>query len=604
MTSYTPPPSQSDLRNLIVAVVLCTGLLFVWQILYQNPKEAARQAAMQSVMKPEEKNKAGDVVLPHSSEMDATTIAEERAGLEGGASALPREEIIEQDQRVKISSPSIHGSVNLKGLRFDDLTLVRHKISMEKDSPDVVLLSPAQYAERYFIQIGWLGAGAKGKVTVPDADSVWQADHAELKPQQPVTFRWMSPENVEFSVTATLDENYMITVSQKVKNNSGDTVTVMPYGLINLAQPSDNSFSAILHHGPIGVLDGTTLTEVPYKELSEDGVKRYEGAKGWFGIADKYWLTAIIPEKNERFTANFQPLFQNNQHRAQVDYLAKAQKVAPGQEEKYNLHVFAGAKELDLLEKYRSEQGIPLFDRALDFGALYFLTKPIFLTLDYFYGLLGNFGLAILLFVVLLKLFLFPLSNKSYTSMAKMKALQPELDALRKKYDHDKIKMQQEVMALWQREKVNPISGCFPVLIQLPIFFSLYKMLLVTIEMRHAPFYGWIQDLSAKDPTNIFTLFGLIPWNPPTMFHLGAWPIIMCGTMILQQRLNPKPADPIQAKVIGFMPFIFLVLFGSFPAGLLIYWAWNNALSILQQWWITRNFERKQAKKKSPKAAE
>lgn len=593
MKPLPTPPNQSDIRNLILAAVLSCGLLFVYQVFYAGPQEAAQRAAFQAQQE-RAKVAESDVILPSASHV------QQRADV---VSKLPRKELLQQFPRVKISSPTVHGSLNLKGLRFDDLTLARHRVRLEEDSPEVTLLSPAQAADRYFLQLGWLSAGHN--TVVPDDGAVWQADSDTLTPEQPVTLHWKNPQGVEFLVHLALDENYLFTVKQEVHNNSAKPVAVAPYGLINQTLPhEDTNFNAIIHRGPIGVLDGATLTETAYKDLESDGVETFKDARGWLGIADKYWLTAFVPEKGKNFVANFQPVAgKGGASRVQVDYLAPVQDVAAGATVAYGTHIFAGAKELSVLEHYKETLNVPLFDRALDFGILYFLTKPIFMALDYFYHLLGNFGLAILSFVVVLKIALFPLSNKSYRSMAQMRALQPELDKLKKNYGDDKLKMQQEMMALWQREKVNPVSGCLPMLIQIPIFFALYKVLMVTIEMRHAPFYGWVKDLSGADPSNIFTLFGLIPWDAPAMLHIGVWPIIMCVTMVLQQKLNPKPSDPIQAKVISFLPYIFLVLFATFPAGLLIYWAWNNVLSIIQQALILRNFERHKRKRGKAVAA-
>lgn len=601
MRHHSPiPPNPSDMRNLMVAVVLCTGLLFAWQMLYANPREAARRAevAQQAELTQQPiRDAQGDVILP-------TPAGQGNATADGDISGLSRADLLKNSPRVKINTPAVHGSINLKGLRFDDLTLARHHVTVDETSPEVVLLTPAQNANRYFLQVGWLPA-TQGGVQVPDANTLWESDSNTLTPESPVTFNWTNPQGVTFMVHVSIDRNYLFSVRQEVRNGSGQAVSLMPYGLANRAVPKEGEqFTTLIHTGPIGVFDGT-LTEVSYDDLKDDGKMTYSDAQGWVGIADKYWLTAFVPHKGQNFTSNLQHVSPRGHDRTQVDYLAAAQIVQPGERDQYTVHMFAGAKELDVLELYREQLELPLFDRALDFGVLYFLTKPIFIALDYFYGLLGNFGLAIMLFVVVLKLILFPLSSKSYRSMAQMRALQPEIEALRKRHEGDKMKMQQEVMALWQRERVNPVSGCLPMLIQIPIFFALYKMLLVTIEMRHAPFYGWIEDLSAPDPTNIFTLFGLFEWNPPAMLHIGLWPIIMCATMVLQQKLNPKPNDPIQAKVMGFLPYLFLVLFAGFPAGLVIYWAWNNSLGILQQWYIIKSFERSKAKKaKKKKKAE
>lgn len=594
MNQLPSQPSQTDLRNLIIAVVLSTGLLFMWQQMYAEPKEAARREMLQREREQAETAAPGmadaDVILPEA----ARNLEPAEAAML--TPSLSRAEALADAPRIPINAPAVHGSINLQGLRFDDLTLDRHRVRIAEDSPDVVLLSPAQTAQRYFIQVGWLPSSRTQGLVLPDSNTLWRPSGSELTPGNPVTFHWENPQGIAFDVRVALDEDYLFTITQTVINPTGESLSLMPYGLINRARPTDGKFGAILHTGPIAVVEDTLL-EVPYDEIEDDRKQQFTDVKGWLGIADKYWLTAFIPEGGDRHNLNIQYMAPEGRERVQVDFLSEAVPVPAGGSASETLHLFAGAKELNVLEKYAENLDIPLFDRALDFGVLYFLTYPIFKTLTFFYHLLGNFGLAIMLFVVLLKVILFPLSNKSYVSMAKMRKLQPELERIKKQNEHDKLKLQQEMMALWQKEKVNPVSGCFPILIQLPIFFALYKVLLVTIEMRHAPFYGWIQDLSAKDPTNLFTLFGLVEWGPPGWMHLGALPIIMCATMVLQQKLNPKPTDPIQAKVIGMLPYLFLILFAAFPAGLLLYWAWNNILSILQQAFIMRRFEKQDARK-------
>lgn len=592
-----------DMRNLILAVILCSGLLFIWQVFYQQPRILAQQAAEKARIEQLTKANAvsgdaiarGDVVLPG----EKATIGQSVAASDD-ISDLPRERILAASPRVKIGSDALHGSINLTGLRFDDLTLARHRTTVEKDSPEVVLLSPAQTLNRYFLQVGWL-APQDDKTRLPDRNTLWTADSDTLAPGKPVNLKWDNGQGVVFHVEIGLDKDYLFTLRQRIQNDTGAAISVLPYALANHALPAGEHFANIVHQGPIGALDDE-LVEVGYEDLKKADKETFAGVKGWVGSADKYWLTAFIPPQTEAFTTNFQFLSPQGNDRTQVDYLGAAQTIQPGQSSDYTLHIFAGAKELDVLDHYSEQLGLPLFDRALDFGVLYFLTRPIFETLDYFFGLLGNFGLAILLLVVCLKLVLYPLSNKSYRSMAQMRTLQPKIEAIRKEHGEDKARAQQEIMKLWQAEKVNPLSGCLPLLIQIPIFFALYKVLNVSIEMRHQPFYGWVHDLSAPDWTNIFTLFGLVDWPYPAFLHLGAWPIIMAITMYFQQKMNPPPSDPIQAKVIGLLPWIFLVLFASFPAGLLIYWAWNNTLSIGQQYIINRSYEKHKVKKASREA--
>jgi YidC/Oxa1 family membrane protein insertase len=335
------------------------------------------------------------------------------------------------------------------------------------------------------------------------------------------------------------------------------------------------------------------LEDIQYESLRDDGARTFADARGWIGITDKYWLTALVPEAGTMFDAEYK-FFKRGDHDAyQTDLRGSAMEVAVGQTAQTKVRLFAGAKVVERLDDYSAKYDIPLFDRAVDFGMLYFLTRPIFGMMTYFHSLTGNFGVAILLLTCVIKILLFPLASKSMTAMSRMKKLTPKMTELRERYKDDKMKMNQEIMALYKREKVNPVAGCLPLLLQLPVFFALYKVLFVTIEMRHAPFFGWVKDLSALDPTNLFTLFGLIPWDAPAFLHLGIWPIIMCATMVVQQRLNPKPADEIQAMVMNWMPFMFLFLFASFPAGLVIYWAWNNVLSILQQLYINMRLKQK-----------
>jgi YidC/Oxa1 family membrane protein insertase len=335
------------------------------------------------------------------------------------------------------------------------------------------------------------------------------------------------------------------------------------------------------------VLDGT-LEEIDYDDLREDGPIELPSKGGWLGITDKYWLATLVPDQESDLIANFRHYLAEGEDRYQVDYLRPAMTVRPGQTLEVTDRLFAGAKEVGLLDFYANEYGIPLFDRAVDFGWFYFLTKPIFHILHFFYQLLGNYGLAILLLTLLVKLLFYPLANKSYRAMSKMKKLQPEMMRLREQFSDDKMRMNQELMALYKKEQVNPMSGCLPIVVQIPVFFALYKVLFVSIEMRHAPFFGWIQDLSAPDPTSLFNLFGLLPFDPPAFLMIGIWPLLMGATMLLQTKLNPQPADPIQAKVMMFLPLMFIFLFATFPAGLVIYWTWNNVLSIGQQWLIMK----------------
>lgn len=501
---------------------------------------------------------------------------------------LSRQERLQASQRIAIKSDKLHGSISLKGARFDDLTLAKYKETLEKDSPDVTLLTPNGDENAYFAQAGWVAGD--GKTKVPDGKSEWQADKQILSAGDSVNLNWDNGEKVTFILTISLDNDYMFSISQRVENHSGNEISVTPYGYINRAY-KDASNNAIMHIGPLGVMEGA-LTEVSYKSLREKGNKTDDNSSGWFGITDKYWLTALIPDYNQ-FKTSFSHYNKNDLDRYQVDYLGTPQVVADGTSQEAKLRLFAGAKEINVLDTYASGNAngkappIPLFDRAVDFGVLYFLTKPLFLMLNFFYSLIGNFGLAIMMVTIIVKILMYPLANKSYKAMAKMRILQPEMARIKEKYKDDQMAVNKETLELYKRHRVNPASGCLPLLVQMPVFFALYKVLYVTIEMRHAPFFGWLTDLSASDPSNVFTAFGLIPWATPHFLHLGILPILYATTMIIQQHQQPAPPDPTQAKMMKIMPFFLLFIFASFPAGLVLYWVWSNSLSILQQEIIT-----------------
>jgi YidC/Oxa1 family membrane protein insertase len=565
--------SKSDNLNLILAVVLSAAILFVWQYTYELPRQRiAAQVAHQQEMEKQQR---------------------ERVETAAPAAAPSREAVLAESPRLPVSSPTLHGSIALKGLRFDDLTLANYRETTDPHSPAVTLLSPIQNEKLYFAQIGWI-SGDKS-LNLPNNDTVWTADGAQLAPQTPVTLRWDNGQGVVFSVNISLDAHYLFSIRQQVENHTAKQISVQPYAILNRAYPHDAKHTYILHEGPLGVFDGV-LSEVTYQALQKDKEQQFENKAGWLGITDKYWLTALAPV-DEKFTAHFSSYFSKGYDRYQADYAGAPLNLAPGQQGGNALHLFVGAKELPVLEGYEKQYNIPLFNRAVDFGIYWFLTIPIFHTLNYFHHLVGNFGVAILLLTVLVKLAMYPLANKSYVAMNQMKRIQPQIEALKQRYGEDKVKMQQEMLALYKREKVNPAAGCLPMVIQIPVFFSLYKVLYVTIEMRQAPFIGWIRDLSAPDPTNIFTLFGLLHWTPPTFLHIGILPVLFCITMIVQQKLNPPPADPMQAKMFSYLPFLFLYMFSSFPAGLVIYWTWSNTLSILQQKFIAVRYTKKHGPK-------
>ncbi|MGD0102460.1 MAG: membrane protein insertase YidC [Rhodopila sp.] len=497
--------------------------------------------------------------------------------------------------RVKIDAPRLEGSINLLGAKLDDLVLKDYHDEIAPDSPLVRLLEPRSGDHPYYIQYGWT-APAGETIKLPENDTTWTASSNELAPGKPVTLSWDNGAGLTFQLGLSIDDNYMFSVDQTVRNATGQPVSLFPWSRIRRDYKPEVAGYYVLFEGLLGVVDGT-LQETSYDKAKSEGDKKgglaYDAttAGGWAGITDKYWLTSLIPDQAISSKVNFRHIEDHGDH-YQVDTIATGSQTAPSHGDVTTIsHVFAGAKVVTLLDRYESEYHIPSFDKAVDFGWFYFLTKPIFFALDFLNSLLGNFGLAIMVFTVFVKGLFFPLANYSYRSMSKMKLLAPKMTALRERLKDDPQKMQQEMMALYRAEKVNPASGCLPMVVQIPVFFSLYKVIFVTIEMRQAPFFGWIHDLSQVDPTNVFNLFGLIPFDPAAyvpLLHLGAWPLIMGCTMFLQQKMNPPPPDPVQAKLFQFMPIIFTFMMAKFPAGLIIYWSWNNTLSVAQQWLIQR----------------
>jgi YidC/Oxa1 family membrane protein insertase len=505
-----------------------------------------------------------------------------------------RSEVLAESARFPVNPDRNHGrvagSIALQGLRLDDLTLLGYRQEVG-GSEEIVLLSPAGGPMAYFAEFGWVNA-AGGATEVPGPDSLWVAeDGRQLDAGESVTFRWANDAGVVFRQTLELDENYLFRVTLSVVNPTAQELAFHPFGFVRREELPDLVGFYILHEGPLGVFN-ETLEEIDYDDLLDEAPQTFESTGGWIGITDKYWLTALVPDRTTSFRSRFSaPARPDGGERYQVDFLGPAMAVPAGGESVYATHFFAGAKEVDLLDGYRDELEIPLFDRAVDFGWFYPITKPLFYVLHWFSGLLGNVGLAILALTVCVRIALFPLANRSYAAMSRMKKVQPKMMEIRDRYKDDKQKMQQEVMELYRREKANPLSGCLPILLQIPIFFALYKVLFVTLETRHEPFYLWISDLSAQDPTTIFNLFGLLPFTPPGFLMVGALPLIMGATMYLQQKLNPTPPDPMQARIMMALPFVFVFIFAPFPAGLVLYWAWNNLLSIAQQWVIMRRMD-------------
>ncbi|MEM7121151.1 MAG: membrane protein insertase YidC [Pseudomonadota bacterium] len=583
-----------DQKNVWIAMAIILVMFFAYQFFYELPRLEREQALLEEQQQTEAQTEQSDAVLPDVS--TATTGDTSEAELPAVTTPDPdtmvtRDEALAESARITIETPSLHGSVSLSGGKFDDLTLRKYRETVSPSSPEVTLFSPVGGPDAYWAEFGWLAQDEN--VKVPTNDTVWQTSDTELTPGSPLNLTWDNGEGLVFQRAISVDENYMFTVTQSVTNNSGSQVTLFPYGLVNRYGTPETLGFYILHEGLIGVFD-ETLTEIDYDDvIDEDGGRiDYKSTSGWIGITDKYWLAALVPDQTQSFDGRFvHDLKFGNLDTYQADFLREGIQIPAGGSAEVTDHLFAGAKVVTLLDAYAETLNIPLFDRAVDFGWFYFLTKPIFFVLLFFKDLLGNFGLAILLLTVVIKLIFFPLANKSYKAMSKMRKLAPEMKRLRERYKDDKQKMQQELMAMYKKEKVNPASGCLPILIQIPVFFALYKVLFVTIEMRHAPFYGWISDLSAPDPTSILNLFGLLPFSPdylPALVSIGAWPLLMAGTMYLQQKISPQPPDPMQARIFMLMPIFFLFIFNTFPAGLVIYWTWNNLLSIAQQWFIMK----------------
>ncbi len=560
---------MDDQKNFLIAIVLSLAILFGFQ--YFFPLTSSKK---------EPPSQAPQVAQPIATSPDMVY------------QSLSREEALQiAPHRLIIQSGSVKGSINLEGALLDDLTLVKYRETINPQSPEIVLLSPKSTPHAYYARFGW--AGSQG--ILPDEKTLWQTNGLNLTPQTPVTLTWENGQGLTFHQIISIDEHYMFTVTQKVTNAGLTPIPLAPQGLLTRKGEPKSSGFFILHEGPVGVFEGK-LNDPSYDDLAKTGLIQNPKTKGWFGLTDKYWLTALVPDPQAEMISSYKQEGKGEATLISAFYQRDPHVLEPGKSIEVTDHFFAGAKVLRLLDGYEEIIGMNHFDLAVDFGWFYFLTKPIFYALEFLKGFLGNFGLAILALTVLIKLVFFPLANKSYESMGKMKSLQPEIEKIRERYKDDRMKMNEKVMELYKVEKVNPMAGCLPMIIQIPVFFALYKVLFVSIEMRQAPFYGWIHDLSAPDPTTIFNLFGLIPWDPPSFLMIGAWPLIMGATMFLQQKMSPPPADPTQAKMFLFMPIFFTYLLAQFPAGLVIYWAWNNTLSIAQQWVIMKRAEKKAIK--------
>ncbi|MEW6256887.1 MAG: membrane protein insertase YidC [Pseudomonadota bacterium] len=585
---------MTENKNMFIAIGLSLAIMIGWQFFFGIPlAEKQRQQAEQQRLVQQAEQAAQQPQATPEGQPSGAAVPGAPGQVQASGRAMTRTQAIAATPRVAIDTPRLKGSISLRGGRVDDLSLLDYHETVDPKSPNIVLLEPAGAPNPFYAEFGWtIAPGAT--VKVPGADTLWTQASGPLTASSPLVLTYDNGEGLLFKRTYSVDDQYMFTVKDEVENRSGAPVTLYPYALVTRHGLPQTQGFYILHEGMIGVLGDAGLQEVTYSKLEDAQPHLYKATGGWLGITDKYWAATVIPDQSSQIDARFSSTTVNNVRNFQADYLGAGKTVQPGATTSAEGRLFAGAKVVAMVDGYQKQYNIDRFDLLIDWGWFYFITKPLFLVIDWIYHLVGNFGVAILIVTVLLKGIFFPLANKSYASMAKMKALQPEMMAIRERYKDDRTKQQQATMELYKKEKVNPVAGCLPILVQIPVFFALYKVLFVTIEMRHAPFFGWIHDLSAPDPTTIFNLFGLIPWNPGSVpvigayLMLGAWPLIMGVTMWVQMKLNPAPPDPTQQVIFNWMPVIFTFMLAHFAAGLVIYWAWNNTLSVLQQAAIMR----------------
>jgi YidC/Oxa1 family membrane protein insertase len=574
---------SEDNRNLILAIVLSVIVMLGWNYWFGMPALDQQRQQAQKTQPATTPNGAPAIPAPPGS-APAPGSAPVGAPV---ATVLNREAALALSPRVKIETPVLSGSIALTGARIDDLRLIKYRETVDPKSPNIVLFAPQGAPDAYFADFGWVAAAGQN-VALPGPQTLWQASGEALKPGSPLTLSWENGQGLTFTRRIEIDDKYLFIITDGVKNNGAAPVALSAYGRVSRHGTPVTLGFYVLHEGPIGVLEDRLL-EPSFDDVRKGKVKQApKNDGGWLGITEKYWASALVPSQDKPFSAAFgaggtaaNPVYE-------TAAIAEPATLQPGGELSSTMRLFAGAKEFSTINTYQKALNAKNFDLMIDWGWFYFITKPLFHLMEWVFGLVGNFGVTILIVTVLIKLALFPLANKSYESMARMKAVQPEMLAIRDRFADDKQKQQQAMMELYKKEKINPLAGCLPVLVQIPIFFALYKVLFVTIEMRHAPFFGWIKDLAAQDPTNMFNLFGLLPFTPPALLHLGIWPIIMGITMWLQMKMNPEPTDPVQKAVFAWMPLLFTFMLASFPAGLVIYWAWNNILSVAQQYAIMR----------------
>jgi YidC/Oxa1 family membrane protein insertase len=580
---------KEDNRNLLLAITLSVIILLGWQFFYAKPQMERQQQIAQQNQQTQGQPAPGTAPAPSNVPGQATAVP-------GAGRAAPvaatREQALALSPRVRIETPRIAGSIALTGARIDDVSLKAFRETVDPNSPIIVLLSPLGSPHGYYSDFGWV-AGPGANVPLPSATTVWTPDAQVLTPAKPLTLTWDNGQGLLFRRIVSIDDNAMFSVKDEVENKGAAAVTLFPYAqVVRHGRPTTLGYY-VLHEGLIGVLGEHGLQEFTYDHVDKEpllspgtnGRVWKDAVGGFVGITDKYWAATVVPDQSRKYEGRFSSVQTGSQRTYQADFLSEAVTVAPGASAASTARLFAGAKEVAAVNGYERDLGIKRFDLLIDWGWFYFITKPMFFVLDWIYKHVGNFGVAILGVTLLLKLLFFPLASKSYASMAKMKAVQPEMVAIRERYADDKMKQQQALMELYKTQKINPIAGCWPVLLQIPVFFALYKILFITIEMRHAPFFGWIRDLAAPDPTNIFFF---LPAALTAFLHIGIWPIFMGITMFIQMKMNPEPPDPVQKMMFTWMPVFFTFLLGSFPAGLVIYWTWNNLLSVSQQGYIMK----------------
>ncbi len=559
-----------DNKNVFVAIALSMSVLLFWGAFFETPKNQIEQKANNQIQEKKENS-----ITPSANQapsINQLTVEKK----------ISRDESINNSDRIKIENKNIIGSISLEGGLIDDISFKNHKQKVE-GSKNIEFLNPAQTENGFYAESGWASIG--NKIKVPTKNSKWKVEgNKVLTDKSPVILRWNNNEGVIFKKKIELDEKYLFKISQEIQNNSSQSLELYPYAQITRNKvPDDIQNFYISHEGFIGVFDDE-LKEDDYDDIEDNKIVR-ETNEGWLGITDKYWMTVLVPETGKNFKSTYQ---YNDSFKANY-IINEPVKVNANSSGVNSLRLFVAAKEVETIDSYAENQNIKKLDLVIDWGWFYFFTKPLFFVIDYLFKFSGNFGLAIVLITLAIRALFFPLANFSFRSMAKMKAVTPEMQRLKELHKDDKVKLQQEMMALYRKEKINPASGCLPVLIQIPFFFAIYKMLFISLEMRHQPFFGWIKDLSAADPTSIFNLFGLIPWDPPSFMIIGIWPILMGASMWVQQKLNPAPTDPIQAKIFAFFPLFLTIILASFPSGLVVYWTINNILTIAQQWVINKN---------------